>query len=302
MIKHVYLEFITIYKSTFFKIFIFTFIFLALFGFYQSCTTIVNLEKNLENIYNEISIEMESKGESLENISIDFSDSLKNIEGLMNTIHPESASDYILTIYSTVGPLIFSILGAFIIGIDYQYSTLKLKVAQFGITRVIIHKVIVLMILSISLYVLANLFGFIGGNIAWNYITRNSAVAVNFEYIPLYLSNINQLLTLILGLVFYGILGMGATLLTNNLLYGCLISISVPYIENIFAKWYLPKHLYSILLKNNFLYVEGSLVSYPNTLIDSSLSNNTLLIVLLLITLSLLLVSLLYSKNKTISI
>jgi len=184
-------------------------------------------------------------------------------------LHPGAAPNHIMSMFAKLGPIVIVILGAHIVGSEFAERTVMVRAAHYGWGNCIIVKLMSIVFISAVIAVAGFLIGLVGGRIAWHVVMAGPSEIARYVVAPYIISpHWQQIFLVVVGLSFYGILGVLLTVIIRNSLAGAVIGIAIPYIEQYAVAiwptlWFLPSNIYSNLLVNTFTYFEGGGVGRP---------------------------------------
>jgi len=208
--------------------------------------------------------------QTLDQSNATITNSTKAINFIKNTVYgisKKNAFSYSLLIIYSILPLLFSVISAQFIGLEFSNRTSRIKSIHIGWKETITSKIIVVFFSIVCFELLLTFVGIIVNNIFW--IQNNNSLS-NIN--KLFISNLSQPIILqvsclLLGTFFYSLISIIFTLLTKNQLFGAIVGILLPFLEDYIDKllfnsnlWWIPKNLYGIIVSNNFIFFNGSLV------------------------------------------
>ncbi|MCL0072952.1 ABC transporter permease subunit [Dehalococcoidia bacterium] len=207
--------------------------------------------------------------EYAQDITVDMSHAVKQVKADFQVLHPVAGPNRIMSMFAALGPLITAILGAHIVGSEFTKRTVKVRAAHYGWGNSMVAKLISIVFISAIIAAAGFLIGSIGGNIIWNVVISGPSEIAK-EVVPPYIPSPHwqQMLLVILGSSFYGILGAFVATATRSPLGGAVAGLSIPFIEQFAVaalsplRW-LPQNIYSNLLVGTFRYFEGAGMGKP---------------------------------------
>ncbi|MBT9143613.1 MAG: hypothetical protein DDT32_01847 [Syntrophomonadaceae bacterium] len=183
-------------------------------------------------------------------------------EGLQS-LHYAAGLNNNLSLASVLSFLV-AVIGASIVGSEFTLRTAKVRAANEGWMNVIMAKVLLILLISGFMALIASVFGIAGGRIIWSMVIRAAEIGRTIAPPEIPVSYWQQLLLVIMGMFFYGLLGGFIALVTRSSLAGAVAGIGIPFAERMFLYWWwLPSQLYAILIKNTFYFFEGGFVGPP---------------------------------------
>ncbi|MBU8685051.1 ABC transporter permease subunit [Bacillus haynesii] len=200
--------------------------------------------------------------EELENGGLEIEKNDDIARSMYIGLHPSVTPNLFLLILANIGPIVFIIIGSHLIGSEYHQGTVKMKAAHIGWRKAVSGKLCALLSLVLVMVTAALLLGLAGGWLAWKFATAHSDLAASLE-VKADVSYPVLILFLMIGLTFYSVLGMTVTLLTKSRLAGVLISLAIPYAEQMMSLPFLPLTAYQSLMVHHFIYVDGSIIGQP---------------------------------------
>ncbi|WP_374713000.1 hypothetical protein [Symbiobacterium terraclitae] len=188
-------------------------------------------------------------------------------------LRPELGVNYLLAILAVLGPMVLPVWGAQLVGSEFKNRTAKVRAAHSGWMAVVAAKVLWLLLLSAGLALLFALAGAVSGPLTWRAAQEAIWLAGEVTPLPLKAPPALQLLVTVLGLLFYGLVGLLAALLTRSALAGALAGLALPYLEWMALGtpgwgWLLPRIAYGNLLADHFVYLSGGFVAEPLALVE----------------------------------
>lgn len=183
-------------------------------------------------------------------------------EGLQS-LHYAAGLNNNLSLVS-VSSFLVAVIGASIVGSEFTLRTAKVRAANEDWVNVIMAKVLLILLISGFMALIASAFGIVGSRIVWSMAIRASGIAGTIAPPEIPISYWQQLLLVIMGMFFYGLLGGFITLVTRSSLAGAVAGIGIPFAERMFLYWWwLPSQLYAILIEDTFHFFEGGFVGAP---------------------------------------
>jgi len=189
-------------------------------------------------------------------------------------LSPPLGANYLLAILGVLGTMAMPVWGAQLIGSEFRNRTAKIRAAHTGWAPVVAAKVVWLLLISVGLSLLFAAVGAISGYVTWRAAQETIWLADAVTPPPLKAPLLAQLLVVVLGMFFYGLVGLVGTLLTRSTLAGALAGLVVPYVEWLVVGtpawgWMLPRIAYGNLLAGQFVYLSGGFVAEPLALVAS---------------------------------
>lgn len=179
-------------------------------------------------------------------------------------IHPVTGTNVFLMVLAAVAPMFAILWGASSIGNEFGWGTVKIRAAHYGWSKTVMSKMILIIAMSIAIVFLVSLIGSIANRITWYFAIHSIKIAGWIKPPVLHVSFFKQVLVLILGLSFYGLLGAFLALITRSTAAGIVIGLSVPFVEKFATKWWLPQSSYGYLLTKQIVYFSGGIVAPPS--------------------------------------
>lgn len=194
-------------------------------------------------------------------------DNSKDLRGSIEAIHPAMSSNLFLAFLGVIGPLLLTILGAYIVGSEFAFRTAKIRAANNNWLNVISVKVILIIMINVVLILFVSFLGLGANRLIWNFALKTIEIASWIKAPVVKFSFYKQLFVLMLGLSFYGLLGAFLALITRNTTSGIVIGLAVPYIEQYAKSWWLPQSSYGYLLSKHIVYPAGGAIISPPAVI-----------------------------------
>ena len=183
-------------------------------------------------------------------------------EGLQS-LHYAAGLNSTLSLASVLSFLV-AVIGASIVGSEFTLRTAKVRAANEGWVNVVMAKVLLILLISGFMAFIASAIGIAGSRIVWSMVIRASEIARTIGPPEIPVSCWQQLVLVIMGMFFYGLLGGFITLVTRSSLAGAVAGIGIPFAERMFFFWWwLPSQLYAILIEDTFHFFEGGFVGAP---------------------------------------
>jgi len=187
-------------------------------------------------------------------------------------LSPGLGVNYLLAILAVLGTMVLPVWGAQLIGSEFRNRTAKVRAAHSGWAPVVAAKVVWLLLISSGLSLLFAVVGAVSGHVTWQAAQEAIWLAGEVTPPPPRAPLAAQLLVPVLGLFFYGLVGLLGALLTRSALAGALAGLVIPYLEWMVLGtpawgWMLPRIAYGNLLAGQFVYLSGGLVAEPLALV-----------------------------------
>lgn len=180
----------------------------------------------------------------------------------IQALHPNNALQYILATLSGAGPVIIGIFACMMISTDHKSRTLHLKYAHFTKKTVIYSKLKILFLVIILSIPLSMLAGVIFSNAIWFSIKSNEVFIPYITPLP-FLFNGYMLLTPLVGILFYSLLGFTLTLFTDSFFLGIVAGYGFRIIENALSVTIGPANMYDNMRKLSFTYYPDMSMMQP---------------------------------------
>lgn len=260
MIDALILEMKLLAKSKAFYILV-LFLFLnAAFSMYSQYSYLIGIKKDMIKFKEDVIAQ--SRGlpeEQLEKLVEDVTESKKNyIKKDLVPYQKSTGPNNILLIVSELGKLLMQILGAVVIGTEFQNRTARLKAAHYGWLKSVSSKIILLILISAFLVGISYLAGIYWGKFLSNVIKSNFDFAKDIPEANLPSSDAIRMFSVFSGFILFSLLGIMATLVFRNSLAG-VVSVAALiifdwYVLRHFIKiwWILPNRIYTRLLNLHF--------------------------------------------------
>ena len=186
----------------------------------------------------------------------------ENFRNEIYAANPANAVNSILMIFASIGPLIFIIWGASVIGNEFARRTARNKAAHMGWLRTVVIKLITVILMTFFSVGMTVLLGLLSGKAGWEILKSKYAwIDVPYGGETIHISV--AFLTVVLGVAFYGILAFFVALLFKNFPIGIIVGFAIPYVEAAVQKWWLPQTAFGHLLNEILHYDEASIIGAP---------------------------------------
>lgn len=269
--NYLLLEFRLLFRSRTTYILTSIFVLAAVWGIISSYQDAIGREEYLSKINEQITKQLVAE-EMENNTYIDMTEDIEMTKSMFIPLHPSVTPSYILLIFATIGPMLMGIWGAIIVGNEFSQKTIKVRAAHYHWGKTVLVKMLSVIIIGVLITLIGILTGIIGGNIAWNIVLAKSELINATTFSPTLNGAIfEKIALLIIGLSYYGVMGIFFTLLTRNTLAGALIVTFNPYLEQMISKWWLVQPAYGNTLIKTFDYFNGGVIGKPFVIMNKPL-------------------------------
>ncbi len=176
---------------------------------------------------------------------------------------PDATRNLFLAVLGAIGPMLSILWGANLVGSEFAWKTSRIRAAHYGWPKTIATKIVLIIIASIITVVMISVLSVVASQIIWHYATSSIEVAKWIKPPIVQFSLLKQVLSLILGLSTYGLLGATLALLIRSTAAGSVIGLAIPFAEKVIDKWWLPQSAFSYILNKQIVYSQGGAISPP---------------------------------------
>jgi len=209
----------------------------------------IRLEDNL------ISVSEDKKAVETLDVDYDFGNDIVEVRGILSVITPENSLNNSLMVFLGIGLLFIPIVGAISIGNEFSNSEIYRKKVEFGYTKVMYAKLIILSGYIFLLTMISQIIAICISNI--HYSSKSDLIdrAISFAGNVDIKTNYNIIWIALLAIIFYTMIAFTIAIIVKNSIAGIVCTILISYGEAYIKNAFLPRWIfYNLFNKNSHTY------------------------------------------------